>query len=152
PDGKKISVPNYYYQTNLQSDNFKKNIIATAKQFLGTPYVWGGNTKAGIDCSGFVQIVFRANGINIARDADEQSINGMLVGFRGYTEDMLPGDTLYFAGHSGRITHTAIYLGNNEFIHATEPHVTISSLDPKAPNYAEKHAKGFVLARRIIRE
>jgi hypothetical protein len=152
PDGQKIAVANDYFRIVSQTDQFGKKIIATAKQFLGTPYVWGGNTKAGIDCSGFVQIVFRANGINLARDADEQAINGQLIGFRGYTEDMLPGDTLYFAGHNGRITHTGIYLGNNEFIHATDPHVMISSLDPQAKNYSEKHAKGFVLARRIIRE
>jgi gamma-D-glutamyl-L-lysine dipeptidyl-peptidase len=152
PNGDKVSVPTYYFQTPLINDTYIKQLITTAKQFLGTPYVWGGNTKAGIDCSGFVQMVYRANGINLARDADEQSITGKLVGFRGYTEDLLPGDTLYFAGHNGRITHTGLFLGNNEFIQATEPHVMISSLDPKATNYSEKHDKGFVLARRIINE
>jgi gamma-D-glutamyl-L-lysine dipeptidyl-peptidase len=152
PNGDKVSVPAYYYQTLSFNETFIKQLITTAKQFLGTPYVWGGNTRAGIDCSGFVQMVYRANGINLARDADQQSITGKLVGFRGYTEDMLPGDTLYFSGHNGRITHTALYLGNNEYIQATDPHVMISSLDPKAENYSEKHAKGFVLARRIINE
>jgi gamma-D-glutamyl-L-lysine dipeptidyl-peptidase len=152
PNGDKVSVPNYYYHTNSFNETFFNQLIVIAKQFLGTPYVWGGNTKAGIDCSGFVQMVYRANGINLARDADEQSVTGKLVGFRGYTEDMLPGDTLYFAGHNGRITHTALYLGNNEYIQATEPHVMISSLDPKAANYSEKHAQGFALARRIINQ
>ncbi|MFB3897226.1 MAG: C40 family peptidase [bacterium] len=152
PNGDKVSVPNYYYHTTSFNETFINQLITTAKQFLGTPYVWGGNTKAGIDCSGFIQMVYRANGINIARDADEQSITGKLVGFRGYRDDLLPGDTLYFAGHNGRITHTGLYIGNNEFIQAVEPHVTISSLNPKAANYSEKHDKGFVLARRIINE
>ncbi|MCX7919362.1 MAG: C40 family peptidase [bacterium] len=151
PDGRKILVPLDYYRVPQERTKFIQQLLETAKQYLGTKYVWGGVTKAGIDCSGFVQMVYRANGINLPRDADQQSAVGLLVGFRGYTENLQPGDTLYFANRSGRITHTGIYLGNNEFIHATEPVVTVGSLDPKSKNYAEKHAAGFVLARRIIR-
>lgn len=152
PNDEKVSVPNYYYHATSFDEAFISQVITTAKQFLGTPYVWGGNTKAGIDCSGFVQMVYRSQGINLARDADEQSVTGKLVGFRGYRDDLLPGDTLYFTSHNGRITHTGLYIGNNEFIQAVEPHVMISSLDPKAANYSEKHDKGFVFAKRIIGE
>jgi hypothetical protein len=151
PTGKTIAIPKGYYRIYSGNTQFGKQLIATAKQYLGTPYVWGGVTKRGIDCSGFVQSVYRVYGINLPRDADEQAINGVLVGFRGYTADLLPGDLLYFAGHNGRITHTAIYIGKNQYIQATEPHVIISSWDPKASNYHEKTAEGFVFAKRVVR-
>lgn len=124
--------------------------IAAAKGFLGTKYVWGGKTLEGIDCSGLVQSSFRTVGVNLPRDAYMQSYVGALTGTRWYRELMQPGDLLFFIGSRGTVHHTAIYLGDGEFIEAAGPGTQISSLDPGDPNYSEKRDQTFCFAKRVI--
>jgi len=106
--------------------------IALARQFVGLPYLWGGVSTFGYDCSGFTQTLCRRRGIRIPRDSGPQARwEGMGVTDRAGLE---PGDLLYFGESVDRITHTGMYIGGGEFIHATaykKPVVQISSLgDP----------------------
>ena len=86
------------------------DLLATARTFLGAPYLWGGTTSAGIDCSGLVQQVYRLNGVALDRDADQQSLEGRPVDLPA------PGDLLFFGAE--RVTHVAIAAGGRSFIHA----------------------------------
>lgn len=88
------------------------DLIATARCFLGTPYLWGGTTGHGIDCSGLVQQVYRLNGVGLDRDADQQSLEGQAV------EVPAAGDLLFFGSPS--VTHVALSLGGDAFIHAPQ--------------------------------
>src|SRR5437867_592780 len=92
-------------------------VLATAQRFLGVPYLWGGCTPAGIDCSGFVQLVFGLHGICIDRDTTEQVQQGHAVAF----DALEPGDLVFF-GPSGpaseRVTHVGMMHDRHGFIHA----------------------------------
>ena len=91
-------------------------IFRTAYSYVGTRYVYGGTSRGGIDCSGFVGAVFRANGINLPRTAAEQSGMGRYVS----RSDLRRGDLLFFrTGRSSRINHVGLYLGDGKFIHAS---------------------------------
>lgn len=98
-------------QTNPQGDN---EIINTAKSFLGTPYVWGGTSPSGFDCSGFTQYVLAQNGKSIPRTSQEQFASGQAV-----DKSQLQAGDLVFYGN-GEATHVGIYEGNNKIIHS--PH------------------------------
>jgi gamma-D-glutamyl-L-lysine dipeptidyl-peptidase len=104
--------------------------IELAKRFLGFPYLWGGRSSFGFDCSGFTQMLVRARGINMPRDADLQAAwtDAMPV----ERSDLQPGDLLFFGSSPSKITHTGMYIGEGQFIHDTtngHPIVQISRLD-----------------------
>ena len=98
-------------QTNPQGDN---EIINTAKSFLGTPYVWGGTSPSGFDCSGFTQYVLAQNGKSIPRTSQEQFASGQAVD----KSNLQAGDLVFYG--NGEATHVGIYEGNNKIIHS--PH------------------------------
>ncbi len=102
-----------------------ENIILLAKQYHHAPYLWGGKTALGIDCSGLSQVVFKMCGIQLPRNADQQSEKGTLVQF---IENAQPGDLLFFDNEEGKIIHVGIYMGNNKIIHASGK-VRIDSVD-----------------------
>lgn len=87
-----------------------------ALQYLNTAYLWGGRTFAGIDCSGFVQMVYRQLGIHMQRDAWMQAAEGESVGF---LQEAQPGDLAFFDEPDGRITHVGILLNDHEIIHSS---------------------------------
>lgn len=86
------------------------DLLATADAFIGVPYLWGGTTARGLDCSGFVQQVYRLNGVALPRDADQQAMLGQRVG------EARAGDLLFFGEDS--VTHVAIATSAGEFVHA----------------------------------
>lgn len=104
--------------------------IDLAKRFLGIPYLWGGRSSYGFDCSGFTQMLVRARGINMPRDADQQAVwTGVITVDR---KDLQPGDLLFFGSSRRDITHTGMYIGDGQFIHGTtngHPVVQISRLE-----------------------
>jgi hypothetical protein len=89
-------------------------IVATAQHFLGVPYLWGGCAPLGIDCSGFVQLVWRLNGVPLPRDAHQQAECGADVPL----SDIRESDLLFFGEPGGSITHVAICLDGGHMIHA----------------------------------
>lgn len=104
--------------------------IDLAKRFLGLPYLWGGTSSFGFDCSGFTQMLVRVRGITMPRDADKQAAwTGVIPVDR---KDLQPGDLLFFGASPRNITHTAMYIGDGQFIQATtngHPIIQISRLD-----------------------
>lgn len=91
-------------------------MIANAKQLLEVPYLWGGRTVMGIDCSGFVQVCARTAGLLLPRDASQQAQCGEMVYF---LQEAQPGDLAFFGNEEGRITHVGIVIGNEQIIHAS---------------------------------
>lgn len=139
-----------------------ENVLAVAKSMMGVPYLWGGTSVKGVDCSGFTKTAYFMNGLVIPRDASQQVLAGepvdILTADTLDTEKALrnlqPADLLFFASGKGRspdarITHVALYLGNGEFIHAAGT-VRINSMRPEAPNYNDFESRTLVSARRYI--
>ncbi len=89
------------------------NALDLAKSFLGAPYLWGGRHFSGIDCSGFVQVIYKCLGIAIPRDASQQQKVGKAVRF----EDLFDGDLIFFDKNE-KIGHVGMYIGNNQIIHS----------------------------------
>ena len=119
-----------------------QKLVDCAKQYLGVPYVWGGSSPSGFDCSGLVQYVARSCGYTIGRTVTQQWNYGTQVS----REEMQPGDIVFFANtYASGLSHVGIYVGNGNFIHSpsTGDVVKISSLDS---NYYSSHFYG---ARRL---
>ncbi|GAB2656502.1 C40 family peptidase [Flavihumibacter cheonanensis] len=102
--------------TNTTDEDKQVQVAEIALQYLNTPYLWGGRTFAGIDCSGFVQMVYRQLGIHMQRDAWMQAAEGESVGF---LQEAQPGDLAFFDEPDGRITHVGILLNDHEIIHSS---------------------------------
>ncbi len=100
-------------------------IIGSAMMFNNVPYLWGGRSFAGIDCSGLTQIVFKINGIKLFRDAHQQAEQGETINM---INEALVGDLFFFDNDEGKITHVGIYLGDNKIIHASG-RVRIDTID-----------------------
>ena len=118
--------------------------IELAKRFLGIPYLWGGRSSYGFDCSGFTQMLMRARGFNMPRDADKQAAWTGLV--RVERKDLQPGDLLFFGPSAKEIDHTAMYIGDGQIIQAVtndHPVVQISRLD------TEPWTRLLVACRRV---
>jgi len=123
-----------------------RSVLSVAGKMTGFPYLWGGTSSKGVDCSGFVKIVYYSRGIILARDASQQARYGEPVDFSN-RNNLQPGDLLFFGRSAQRITHVGIYQENGNFIHSSGK-VHIGSIDPKAPNYVAE--RNNVAARRIL--
>jgi cell wall-associated NlpC family hydrolase len=108
-------------------------LTATALFFQNVPYQWGGRSLFGIDCSGFVQTVFKLNGVQLKRDAWQQAEQGTTVDF---LPEVQAGDVAFFDNENGRITHVGIMLSANEIIHASGK-VRIDAIDGEGIYNAE---------------
>ena len=131
-----------------------ENVEAAAKLFVGVPYLWGGTSAKGFDCSGYTKTVFRLNGLELNRDANQQALMGEEVPVGGDFSGLKKGDLLFFGRKASqerpeRIWHVGIYLGEKEFIHCAG-RVRINSFDETAPHYDPDRLNTFVRARRVI--
>ena len=93
-----------------------EELLSVAFMFLNSPYLWGGRNALGIDCSGFVQTVFRICGIELPRDASQQVEQGTVVNF---LQEARPGDLAFFENDEGRIIHVGILASDREIVHAS---------------------------------
>jgi len=92
----------------------KSNLVNTAYMYLNAPFLWGGKTPFGLDCSGFTQMVYKINGYSLLRDAHQQASQGEVLSF---IEESDPGDLAFFDNEEGEIIHVGIILTNNHIIH-----------------------------------
>lgn len=116
----------------VQASASVQGIPATAAQYLGVPYVWGGSTPSGFDCSGFTQYVFAQNGVSLPRVTTAQEFSGTVVPIN----QLSPGDLVFF-GPRGATYHVGIYTGNGQYIHAPQPgeSVKYTSISDYTPSF-----------------
>lgn len=164
PDGRKGYLPKSavaVYKKWTSNKTTVKNVIQSAKNMLGTPYLWGGTSIKGVDCSGFVKTAYFVNGVVLPRDASQQVLVGETVDIKDHDtvsvtkalQTLQPGDLLFFSSlkegkPTGRVSHVAMYLGNAMYIHASGM-VRINSMLP-GPDYADWETRAFVAAKRFI--
>jgi cell wall-associated NlpC family hydrolase len=157
PDGRTAVLPRAmgqeYPEWLAAARDTPESIVATARRFVGVPYLWGGTSAKGMDCSGFTKTVFFLNGVLLPRDASQQVEVGELIDTSAGI-DLRPGDLLYFGTRATgqrkeRVTHVAISLGGARFIHASSD-VHVNSLALADADYAPDRAATFLRARRVI--
>lgn len=119
-----------------------KKVVKSAKSYTGVPYVWGGSSPGGFDCSGFTSFVFKRNGFAIPRVSADQYNFGKWVN----KNQLLPGDLVFFTTYKPGPSHVGIYLGNGQFAHSSSGagKITISSMSN--PYYSQH----YIGARRVI--
>jgi cell wall-associated NlpC family hydrolase len=130
------------------------NIERTARGFVGRPYLWGGYSSKGFDCSGFTEQVFYINGVDLVHSAAAQARLGVPVPLDKDLSQLKKGDLLFFGrrargGRPERITHVGIYLGDKLFIQSSQ-RVRVSSLDPNSPTREEYRIHSLLAARRVL--
>ncbi len=121
-----INTESFHYEGKINSGRLQKNsIIEIAYLFLNTPYLLGGKTPFGIDCSGFTQMVYKLCGYNLFRETTKQATQGEVLNF---LEESEAGDLAFFDDDEGNITHVGIVMNNNNIIHV-DGKVRIDKLD-----------------------
>lgn len=157
PLGASLSFLNYE-NVNSESLSFegiktsgikpKSNLLDTAFMYLNAPYLWGGKTPFGIDCSGFTQMVYKLNGYKLLRDASQQATQGQALSF---IEESEPGDLAFFDNDEGNIIHVGIIMENNYIIHASGK-VRIDRLDHLGIYNAEtnRHTHKLRVIKKVI--
>ena len=143
-----MSFDKFRNQLTIDADG----VLNMASSLLGVPYLWGGSSTKGVDCSGFVQTVYFMNGRILSRDASLQALHGYPVSLSEGFSSLRRGDLLFFGSKENsdlHVTHVAIYKGDSEYINASG-RVIINSLDSTRSNYSSYRRKSLLLARRII--
>jgi hypothetical protein len=144
-----INTSNFNFEgTKISGIKSKNCLLNTAFMFLNAPYLWGGKTPFGVDCSGFTQMVYKLNGYKLMRDASQQSKQGEALSF---IEESEPGDLAFFDNEEGNIIHVGIIMDDNYIIHASGK-VRIDRLDHLGIYNAEvnKHTHKLRVIKKII--
>ncbi|CAM4148518.1 SH3 domain-containing C40 family peptidase [Zobellia roscoffensis] len=160
PDGRKAVVrkeESEPYGAWLEKlEPTQEGLVTTSKTLMGVPYLWGGTSTKGMDCSGFTKTIFFLNGMVIPRDASQQVHTGKAIDSVKNFDLLQKGDLLFFGrketdSTAEKVVHVGMWIGNNEFIHASEM-VRINSMDPNADNYDEHNHNRYLRSKRILKE
>ena len=134
-----------------------EGLVETAQMFHGIPYLWGGTSIKAIDCSGLTSNVYFMNGIQLPRDADQQTEVGREITTRFTPEGLEPGDLLFFGRRASgddpeSVTHVAMYMGDAKYIHSAgyRERVSINSMDSTQEHYIEHYPEIFIRAVRVL--
>jgi len=144
-----INTENYDFEgMKISGIKPKTNLINTAFMYLHAPYLWGGKTPFGVDCSGFTQMVYKLNGYPILRDASQQALQGDALSF---IEESEAGDLAFFDNEEGKIIHVGIIMDDNYIIHASGK-VRIDRLDHLGIYNAEtnRHTHKLRVIKKIV--
>lgn len=133
-----------------------EDMVETAKTLMGIPYLWGGTSSKGMDCSGFTKTVYLMHGYIIPRDASQQVHAGELIDEAGEFDKLIPGDLLFFGRAATpekkeRISHVGMWIGEGEFIHASG-RIKIGSMNPDSPNYDEFNKGRYIRTKRLANQ
>jgi hypothetical protein len=144
-----INIENFSFEgLKTSGEKPKSNLINTAFMYMHAPYLWGGKTPFGIDCSGFTQMVYKLNGYKLFRDASQQANQGEALSF---IEESEPGDLAFFDNDEGNIVHVGIIMEDNYIIHASGK-VRIDRLDHLGIYNAElnRHTHKLRVIKKIV--
>lgn len=158
PDGrtgylsKKVAQELGEWRSHLSHD--VSDILATARTLIGIPYMWGGMSSKGMDCSGFVRTVLLAHDIIIPRDASQMAVKGQHIDIAPDFANLQPGDLLFFGKKAtdstkARVSHVGFYLGNKKFIHSLGM-VQIASFNPADADYDAYDLGRLLWAQRVL--
>ena len=131
-----------------------ESLVETSKTMMGIPYLWGGTSAKGVDCSGYTKTIFFLNGIIIPRDASQQIHTGIEVDTEKKFENLIPGDLLFFGRKATdsspeRVIHVGMWIGDNKFIHSMGD-VHISNMDPDAEDFDEYNYNRYLRTKRVL--
>ncbi|MDT0647264.1 SH3 domain-containing C40 family peptidase [Zunongwangia sp. F260] len=158
PDGRTAFIQQNeakkYMEWLQELDPEGDDLIATSKKLMGLPYLWGGTSAKGVDCSGYTKTIFFLNGMVIPRDASQQVHTGKLIDSTRNFENLVSGDLLFFGrpatdSTSERVVHVGMWIGNNEFIHSSGS-VHVSSVAKEAPNYDDFDYNRYLRTKRLL--
>ena len=144
-----LDLLNHKFEGHTIEDQFDKaHLVKTAFLYLNTPYLWGGKSPFGIDCSGFTQMVYKLNGYRLLRDSSQQATQGEALSF---IEESEPGDLAFFDNSEGDIIHVGIIMKDNYIIHAHDK-VRVDRLDHSGIFNADKkmHTHKLRVIKKII--
>ena len=160
PDGRIAYLPKEQakpYKEWVESlKQTEEDLVATSKKLMGAPYLWGGTSAKGVDCSGFTKTVYFLNGTVLPRDASQQVHTGKLIDSTRNFENNRPGDLLFFGKKATdstkeRVIHVGMWIGDNKFIHSMGD-VHISTFDKNDPEFDEYNYNRYLRTKRILRE
>lgn len=158
PDGKKAFVEKAkakeYAQWLASLDQTKEDLVQTSKDLMGLPYLWGGTSPKGVDCSGFTKTIYFLNGMVLPRDASQQIETGIMVDSTKNFENLIPGDLLFFGkpatdSTKERIIHVGMWIGNDQFIHSMGE-VHISTVDTTAADFDRYNYNRYLRTKRVL--
>lgn len=158
PDGRIAFIRNSeaqpYRQWVNSLEQSGENLVATSKSLMGLPYLWGGTSPKGVDCSGFTKTIFFMNGMVIPRDASQQVHTGTVVDSTRSFENLVPGDLLFFGtpasdSTSERVVHVGMWIGDDQFIHSSGK-VHISTVDKTNPEFDEFNYNRYLRTKRVL--
>jgi cell wall-associated NlpC family hydrolase len=158
PDGRKGFVKDTQwvgFNTWLAETVFDKGKIADlARHFMGRPYLWGGTSAKGVDCSGYTKTLYFMSGFVLSRDASQQVYQGEEISKDNLWQGLQTGDLLFFGRKATeekpeRATHVGMYLGDSYFIHSTPSMIRINSLDSTRPDFRKVYLEIFLHAKRM---
>ncbi|MCL5247269.1 C40 family peptidase [Cellulophaga sp. 20_2_10] len=134
----------------------EESLVATSKQLMGLPYLWGGTSSKGVDCSGFTKTIYFLNGMVLPRDASQQVHAGAIIDKDKDFSKLAVGDLLFFGRQATdstkqRVVHVGMWIGNNQFIHSSG-RVHISSMDKEAINFDEFNLNRYLQSNRMLHQ